>query len=130
MKIVHKAGKRKRAIAKATLRPGTGKIIINKTSLDNYQPEMSRLKIKEPLVLAGDVAKKFDINVRVTGGGFQSQTDAARLAIGRCLAETNKALKTSFLKFDRQLIVADTRIKEQCKPNDSKARSKRQKSYR
>tara|TARA_Y100000310_G_scaffold336989_2_gene422925 strand:+ start:658 stop:1050 length:393 start_codon:yes stop_codon:yes gene_type:complete len=130
MKTIHKAGKRKRAIAKATLRPGTGKVTINKVQLEKYEPELSRLKVKEPLLLAGDTAKKFNIVVKVAGGGFQSQTDATRLAISRCLAEASKPLRTTFLKFDRTLLVADTRRKEQCKPNDSKARSKRQKSYR
>lgn len=130
MKPVLKSGKRKRAIAKAVLKPGTGLIKINRIHLENYQPEMSRLKIKEALTLAGDAANKVDITVKVKGGGFQSQTEAARLAIGKCLAETNKALKATFLKFDRHLLVADSRRKETRKPNDSKARAKRQKSYR
>ncbi len=132
MKTVHVSGKRKRAVAKATLKPGNGLIKINNILLDNYQPELARMKIREPLQLAEGFAGKFDISVRTSGGGFMSQAEAARLAIARALVESTKsnALKDAFLKYDRHLLVADTRRKEMCKPNDSKARKKRQKSYR
>ena len=42
MKVIHKAGKRKEAVAKDTLRPGTGRVLINKTYLEQYEPEISR----------------------------------------------------------------------------------------
>ena len=129
MKAIHKAGKRKTSIAKATLTTGKGKVRINKIPLENIQPEQIRLKISEPLIIAGN-PKNIAIKVTIKGGGSQSQADAARLAIARCLVEHNKALKPKFLEYDRHLIVADTRRKEMCKPNDSKARAKRQKSYR
>ncbi len=130
MKVIHKAGKRKEAVAKATLRAGTGRVMINRTPLEHYEPELSRLRLKEPLVLAGDTVSKYDISIKTKGGGVQSQTEAARLALGRCLAETSKTLRATLIKFDRHLIVADVRYKEMRKPNDSKARAKRQKSYR
>ncbi|MFQ5475232.1 MAG: 30S ribosomal protein S9, partial [Candidatus Nanoarchaeia archaeon] len=93
-------------------------------------PQMLRMKLMEPLVLAGDKAKEVNINVRTHGGGMTGQADAARLAIARALAEYHKKLKDVFLDYDRTLLVADSRRKETCKPNDSKARAKRQKSYR
>ena len=130
MKVVHKSGKRKTAIARATMKPGKGNVIINYNSLETYSPEMAKMKIMEPLLISGGINKKFDISVKVHGGGWQSQAEAARLAIARCLVEVNKALKNKFLDYDRHLLVADTRRKEVCKPNDSKARAKRQKSYR
>jgi len=132
MKPVHVAGKRKRAIAKATLTQGTGQIKINNTNLDNYTPKMARMKIREPLQLADAHAKKFDIMVRVAGGGYMAQAEAARLAIARALVQAvkGKTLKETFLQYDRHLLIADVRRKEMCKPNDSKARAKRQKSYR
>lgn len=130
MKIIHKAGKRKTAIARATMKPGKGVVTINYCLLENYSPEIAKMKIMEPLIISGDVFKKFDISVNVFGGGWQSQAEASRLAIARCLAEINKSLKSKFLEYDRNLLVADTRRKEVCKPNDSKARAKRQKSYR
>jgi len=129
MKAIHKSGKRKTSIAKATLTSGKGIVKINKIPLENIQPEQIKLKILEPLIIAGN-PKSININVTVKGGGQQSQADASRLAIARCLVEHNKALKAKFLEYDRHLIVADTRRKEMCKPNDSKARAKRQKSYR
>ncbi len=130
MKAIHKNGKRKTSVAKATLSDGKGIIRINSTLLENHTPEIAKMKIMEPLVLAGDQAKKFNINISVHGGGWSSQAEASRLAIARCLAEANKTLKKKFLDYDRHLLVADTRRKEMCKPNDSKARAKRQKSYR
>ncbi len=130
MKTIHRAGKRKTAIARATMKAGKGNVKINYQTLENYTPEIAKMKIMEPLLLAGDVSKKFDITVNVQGGGWQSQAEATRLAIARCLVEASKPLKNKFLEYDRNLLVADTRRKEECKPNDSKARAKRQKSYR
>lgn len=130
MKVIHCSGKRKRAIARATMKPGKGIIRINSNLLENYTPESARLKIMEPLILSGDLIKKFNISIKVMGGGWSSQTEAVRLAIGRCLVESNNSLKEIFLKYDRNLLIADIRRKEVCKPNDSKARAKRTKSYR
>jgi len=130
MKTIHKAGKRKTAIARATMKAGKGNVNVNYQSLETYSPEIAKMKIMEPLLIAEDVSKKFDINVNVQGGGWQSQAEAIRLAIARCLVEASKPLKNKFLEYDRGLLVADTRRKEECKPNDSKARAKRQKSYR
>ena len=131
-KVIHVSGTRKRAIARATLKPGKGKVKINNVLLDVYGTELARSKIMEPLILAGKYASKVDINIKVHGGGFMSQAEAVRLAIGRVLVEYAKSdkLKKSFLEYDRHLLVADTRRKEPCKPNDSKARSMRQSSKR
>jgi small subunit ribosomal protein S9 len=129
--IIHKAGKRKTAIAKATLREGTGKIRINHIPLDLYEPKMYKLKISEPLVLADEIGRQVDVNIKVTGGGMMSQAEAARLALGRCLAEYSPQVKTALVEYDRQLLVADVRYKEQHKPNmHGTARGKKQKSYR
>jgi len=129
-KLIHNSGKRKTAIARATLKQGIGKVRINGILLDTYQPEMARLKIQEPLILAGETSDKIDADINVTGGGISSQTDAARLVLSKCLVDFNKKLEKTFLQYDRHLLVADIRRKETCKPNDSKARAKRQKSYR
>ena len=94
---------------------------------------LARLRIKEALLLAKDIASKVDIKVRVSGGGIMGQADAIRLAIARCMVEYVKddKLKEKFLEYDRQLLVADVRRKETSKPNrHGSARSKRQKSYR
>ena len=128
--VIHTQGKRKRSIARATLKPGRGNVKINGQYLQNYATDMLRLRISEPLVLAGDVAGKVDISVNVIGGGVNGQADAIRLAMARALVQHDKNLKKTFDDYDRLLLVADVRRKEVCKPNDSKARAKRQKSYR
>jgi small subunit ribosomal protein S9 len=131
MKVITATGKRKSAIARATLTAGTGKIKINNVDLDNVKPAISQLRMKEPLILAGANASKVDISVTVHGGGFMGQTTATRLAIAKALAEKYDKLKSVFLDYDRQLMVADVRRKEVRKPNTrGKARAKRQKSYR
>ncbi len=133
MKPINTSGKRKRAIARATLKEGKGKIRINKILLDFYEPKVYRLKLREPLILAGDIINKVNIDINVLGGGIASQAEASRLAIARALVEYSKSerLKERFLKYDRQLLVADVRRKEAAKPNrHGQARAKRQKSYR
>jgi small subunit ribosomal protein S9 len=131
MKIIHKSGKRKTAIARATLVKGKGLVKINKTLLDEYQPRLSRLKLREPLILAGAVMNGVDISINVRGGGTNSQAEAARLAAARALVAFDKKLEKVFLNYDRNFLVADVRRKEARKPNcRGKARSKKQKSYR
>lgn len=133
MKSVTSSGKRKRAIARATIRPGSGIVKINNRLLDFYEPKLSRLKVKEPIIIAGDIINKIDISLDVIGGGISSQADASRLAIAKGLVEFSKSdkLKEEFLNYDRSLLVADVRRKEKAKPNrHGQARSKVQKSYR
>jgi len=127
------SGKRKRAVARAVAIEGNGKITINKkpyTTLNQFD----RLKIEEPLRIALDILKKmnFDVLINVRGGGIKSQIEAARLALARAIVKftKNKDLEKAFLDYDRALLVADVRRKEAYKPGDSKARRKRQTSYR
>ena len=133
MKKINTSGKRKRAIARATLSQGSGLIRVNRVPIDFVEPKMYRLKIREPLILAGDVANKVDIDIHVAGGGIASQAEASRLTIAKALVEFTKSdkLKEIFLSYDRNLLVADVRRKEPAKPNrHGQARSKVQKSYR
>lgn len=131
MKSIVTTGKRKAAVARATLKAGSGKVTVNNVSLAAFEPAIARLKLQEPLILAGKEAAKLDVSVNVNGGGFMSQTIAGRLAIARALVEKHPKLKEVFLDYDRQLLVADIRRKESSKPNShGSARSKRQKSYR
>jgi small subunit ribosomal protein S9 len=131
MKLIVTSGKRKRATAKAVLRPGTGKVTINKFPPQFLGHKISQLKLQEPLQLAGDVPSKVDIDLSVCGGGYNSQAEAARVAIARALVEFSPRLKEVFLEYNRQLLVADVRRKEASKPNShGQARAKVQKSYR
>ena len=130
-KLIHCSGKRKQAIARATLKKGKGIIKINNQLIDVLEPKLARMKLQEPLILAGNIAKEVNINVKINGGGFMSQAEAGRLAIGRALSKYSKRLEKIFLSYDRHLLVADIRRRETRKPNThGKARSKRQKSYR
>jgi len=128
------SGKRKTAIAKARITEGNGRVTINKIPYQNLKSMFHVLLIREPLDIAkqtlGDL--KFDIEVTIKGGGNESQVEAARLAIAKAIVEFTKSseVKKAFLEYDRNMLVADTRRKEPYKPGDSKARSKRQKSYR
>jgi small subunit ribosomal protein S9 len=131
VKSIKTTGKRKSAVARAVLKPGKGLVKINNKLIDIYEPKMARLKLKEPLILAGDVAKNADISINVCGGGYMAQTEAARLALAKALVKNTKRLEKVFLEYDRHLLVADVRRKETHKPNThGKARAKRQKSYR
>jgi small subunit ribosomal protein S9 len=131
-KIFNISGRRKSAVARATIKSGKGKISVNNVPLDVITPEMNQLRLREPLILAGSIANQVDIHVNVHGGGTSGQTEAARLVIAKSLIAFTKddKLKRKFIDYDRHLLVADVRRKEACKPNDSKARAKRQKSYR
>jgi small subunit ribosomal protein S9 len=130
-KPIHVSGKRKKAVARATLKEGKGILKINNQPLQNISSEFVRLKIQEPLFLAHEVVPTVDINVSVQGGGVVSQADAIRLAIAKALTAYNPKLKKVFLDYDRTLLVADVRQRESRKPNTrGKARQKVQKSYR
>ena len=126
-------GKRKTAIAKAMIKAGTGKVLINNLSYETLD-FFKKLMIEEPLQISKKVLGKneFDIFVNVHGGGSESRIEASRLAIARAIILFTKSndLKKAFTKYDKNLLVADTRRKEANKPGDSKARKKRQKSFR
>jgi small subunit ribosomal protein S9 len=133
MNTIMTSGKRKKAIARSIIKEGTGIIRINNQLLEVFEPELLKLKIREPLILADKLSGKIDIEVHITGGGTASQADAARLAIARGLVKfaNDPALEKAFNDYDRNLLVADVRRKEARKPNtNSKARAKKQKSYR
>ena len=127
------SGKRKTAVAKATIYDGSGKIFINNIPKDNLD-FFKKLAIEEPIEIlkkiGGDL--NFDIKVNVKGGGSESQIEASRLAIARGIVEFTKdeKVKKAFIEYDKNLMIADTRRKEANKPGDSKARRKRQKSFR
>ena len=130
-KLIKSVGKRKVAIARAVLKPGTGKVRVNSKPLDLWGSKYLVSKIKEPLVIAEDFAKKVDINVVVKSSGVSSQADAIRTAIAKALAEFGgEELKKSFIEYDRTLIVPDMRQNEPWKPGASKPRASAQKSKR
>ena len=133
VKIINTSGKKKTAIARATFKEGAGRIRINKKPLEIYEPEIAKLKISEPLTLAGnDITSKIDININVQGGGVMGQANAIRTAIGKGLIEWTGdiALKDAMLSYDRNIVVNDSRQKESKKFGGPGARARYQKSYR
>ena len=131
-KIINTSGKRKTAVARATVQKGNGLIRVNKKPVELYEPKIARWKILEPIKLAEKHIDKVNIDVNVAGGGFMSQANAVRTAISRGLVEftADPSLKLAFLDHDRSLLVNDPRRKEAKKPLGRGARKKRQKSYR
>ena len=132
-KIINSSGKNKTAIARATITKGTGRTRINKKPIEIYDPEFAKLKILEPLMLAGEnVVSGIDINVKVSGGGIIGQANAVRTAIARGIVEwTNDTnIRDAFAAYDRNLIVNDSRQKETKKFGGPGARARFQKSYR
>jgi len=133
MRVVIASARRKTARARVIIKEGKGRVLVNGTPLEVLEPELVRLKIMEPIYLAGDdVISKVDITAEANGGGIMGQASAIRTAIARGLIEWTKSeeLKELYMKYDRHLIVEDPRQTEPKKPRGRSARAKRQKSYR
>jgi small subunit ribosomal protein S9 len=132
VRVVVSTGKRKTSLAKATVRDGAGRVRINGVPLEVHQPELARMRIMEPLILFGDGWKRYDIKVRVRGGGFMSQADAVRMAIATSLVRMSQDFeaRSKMIEHDRTMIVGDPRRTEPKKFGGPSARSRYQKSYR
>jgi len=130
--IIQTTGKRKEAVARATIRKGAGRVWVNDRPLEIVEPETVRQKIQEPLLMVGDKWRVLDIAVDVQGGGIIGQASAARTAVARGLLQWIKdpALTEMFKRYDRSLIVNDPRRKLPKRPGGRGARKRRQKSYR
>jgi len=123
-KFIFATGKRKRAVARAKIFAGTGKVFINSRPMGLWGSEFLRLWVSEPLVLAGDVVKNVDISVEAKGGGIVGQAEAIRMAIAKSLVEfsKDKNMKQNFLEYDRNMMVYDPRRNE---PHHAGGASKR-----
>ncbi|GAA0311637.1 30S ribosomal protein S9 [Halarchaeum salinum] len=131
--VTNTSGKKKTAVARATVTEGEGRVRINSTPVELVDPEMSQLKMLEPFRIAGeDIRDEIDVNVDVSGGGYAGQADAVRTAIARGIVEfrNDAELRDAFMDFDRQLLVNDSRRKEPKKWGGPGARARYQKSYR
>jgi len=131
-RILLASGKRKTAIARATIREGRGRVRVNNVPLEVLEPRIARDRIMDPLRQAGEEAKKVDISVRVSGGGYMGQTEAARVAVARALLRWTKSahLRTALTEYDRTMLAGDPRRKEPKKFGGPGARARDQKSYR
>ncbi len=132
-KVMVLSGKRKTAIARATVRQGKGRIRINNIPLEIYEPKLARDKILEPLLLTDEkILNQLDINVIVSGGGFMGQAEAVRMALAKSLLKWTKStrLRTTYRDYDRTMIAGDPRRSEPKKFGGPGARARDQKSYR
>ena len=130
--VTNTSGKKKSAIARATVREGEGRVRINSQPVELVEPELARLKMLEPFRIVDGIRDDIDIDVTVEGGGVVGQADAARTAIARGVVQhTGDAeLRDAFMEFDRSLLVNDVRQSEPKKWGGPGARARYQKSYR
>ena len=121
-------GRRKEATAAVRLKKGKGVITVNKKSIDEYfGRDVAKMIVKQPLVLA-KVEQKFDIDIKVNGGGSFGQAGAIRLAISKALIKDNVELRGPMKKAG--YLTRDSRVKERKKVGLKKARKSPQFSKR
>jgi small subunit ribosomal protein S9 len=121
-------GRRKSAIARVFLRPGSGEVKVNGKPFETYfVTEQQRVSAKRPLALT-EMTATFDVVTRVTGGGVNAQADAVKMGIARALLEFNIELRKT-LKSDG-LLTRDARAKERKKYGQKGARKRFQFSKR
>jgi small subunit ribosomal protein S9 len=121
-------GRRKSSVARVFMKRGTGKIVINGRSIDEYfHRETGRMIARQPLELTGN-ATTFDIQVNVDGGGESGQAGAVRHGITRALIDYDAALKPALSKAG--LVTRDAREVERKKVGLRKARRRKQFSKR
>ena len=140
VKRVQTFGKKKNAIAVATVEEGKGLIRVNGKPIQLVEPAALRAKLYEPiLILGGKRFNNLNMRIKVTGGGQTAQIYAIRQAICKGIIaynqkfvdeETKRAIKDVILQYDRTLLVADPRRPEPKKFSGRGARARRQKSYR
>jgi small subunit ribosomal protein S9 len=121
-------GRRKQAVARVRIRPGTGVITVNKRPIENYFPsETHRMIVTEPLRLT-TLAENYDIDATMDGGGISGQAGALRLGIARGLVNLDEELRNTLKKAG--FLTRDARKKESKKYGLKKARKAPQYSKR
>jgi small subunit ribosomal protein S9 len=125
---IHAVGKRKNAIARIYMRPGTGKIVVNSREFEDYFPvEISRMIIRQPLELVS-VGSDLDIFVNVLGGGIFGQAGAIKQGLSKALLQLNPEFRPVLKKAG--FLTRDARIKERKKYGQKGARARYQYSKR
>jgi small subunit ribosomal protein S9 len=121
-------GKRKTAVARVRLLPGSGTITVNKRGFEDYFPrETARMRILEPLQIT-ETSAQYDIFAEVKGGGTSAQADAVRHGISRALVEVAETLRPALRKAG--MLTRDPRAVERKKYGRHKARKRPQYSKR
>ena len=128
MEVIHKIGRRKTAVARVYMKPGSGKVTINKKDLNEYfTTSILQYKVTQPFALL-NLEGAYDLKVNVYGGGITGQAEAIRLAVSRALCEVdveNRAVLTP-----EGLLTRDPRMVERKKFGQKKARKRFQFSKR
>jgi len=121
-------GRRKSAVARVRLVPGTGKITVNKRDIEEYlKYETLRVIVREPLLIT-DTMGQYDVLVNVKGGGYTGQAGAIRHGISRALLQVDAELRPILKKAG--FLTRDSRMKERKKYGLKKARKASQFSKR
>jgi len=121
-------GRRKESVARVRLAPGTGKVTVNKRSLEDYFPrETLRIVALKPLEIA-KVLDRYDVFATINGGGLSGQAGALKLGIARALLHTDPNIRTTLKKAG--FLTRDARAKERKKYGQKRARKKFQFSKR
>jgi len=125
---IHSVGKRKSAIARVWMKPGTGNVLVNRRPLDEYfGRETMKMVVKQPLELTG-VLGRYDFLVNVRGGGVSGQAGAIKHGISRALIQSDPGLRPVLQKAG--FLVRDSRVKERKKYGQPGARARFQYSKR
>jgi small subunit ribosomal protein S9 len=128
METINTSGRRKNAVARIYMTPGTGSVTINKKDIESYFPLATlRYKVNQPFLITETVGQ-FDIKANLDGGGISGQAEALRLAISKALIEVNDELKPALKA--KGLTTRDPRMVERKKFGQKKARKKFQFSKR
>jgi small subunit ribosomal protein S9 len=126
------SGARKTARATAAIVPGQGRVRVNGTPVELWEPEPARLHLLGPVSIVGELKDKYDVDVSVSGGGFMGQADAAAMAIAWAYVDQVRAgeMRERMNAFNKYLLSGDPRQAEPKKFGGPGARRKRKKSYR
>jgi small subunit ribosomal protein S9 len=126
--LMQSTGRRKEAVARVRIRPGTGKITVNKRPIEDYFPsETHRMIVTEPLRLT-TLNETYDVDATMDGGGVSGQAGALRLGIARGLVNLDEELRTTLKRAG--FLTRDAREKESKKYGLKKARKAPQYSKR
>jgi small subunit ribosomal protein S9 len=124
IKTILTTGKRKDSKARALIEAGEGSVTIDAVPLGMWGNELNRMKVSEPLILAGDFSKKVNIRVTARGGGTSGQAEAVRMSIARALVKFSKSeeLRKKYIDYDKNMLAFDFRRNE---PHHGHGASKR-----
>jgi len=124
----HTIGRRKEAVCRIYLKPGSGKWTVNGRTLGDYFPRPAHVSaIQQPFTVT-DTVGRFDVTVNLNGGGLSGQAGALRLAVARALVEIDEAHKPKLRALG--MLTRDARVVERKKPGRPKARKRFQFSKR